>query len=261
MMLPMAGNNPKSLTHNPQPSSPAVLSWLGGHSQLVLLACLLLVGGTTAFITLIDLVEDGASRRFDERVLRAFRRPGNESQIIGPAWTEEVARDLTALGGIAVLTLLTAGVAGYLLIDRRYGSLLLLLGAVGGGLIFSTLLKHLFHRDRPRVVPQLSFSMTTSFPSGHSMLSAIAYVTLGALLARFVQRRLLKFYFLSMGLLLTFLVGISRIIMGVHWPTDVLAGWSAGLVWALLCWLVAQYLQHKRLVERAEDVTGPDEPA
>ena len=257
----MAGNNPESPFAEPALASTGVFSWLGGHSQIVLLACLLVIGGTTAFIALIDLVEDGASKRFDERVLRAFRRPGAESEIIGPAWTGEVARDLTALGGVAVLTLLTAGVAGYLLIDRRYGSLLLLLGAVMGGLVFSTLLKHLFHRDRPRVVPQLSYSMTTSFPSGHSMLSAIAYLTLGALLARFVQRRLLKFYFLSIGILLTFLVGISRIIMGVHWPTDVLAGWSAGLVWALLCWLVAQHLQRRRLVERAEDVTSPGETA
>jgi len=238
-------------TSNPALRSP--FSWLGAHSNTVLLACLLVVGGTTAFIAVADLVVDGASRRFDERVLRAFRQPGDESKIIGPAGTEEVARDLTALGGIAVVTLITMAVAGYLLIERRYGSLLLLLGSILGGLLFSTLLKHLFHRDRPNIVPRLSYVFTTSFPSGHSIMSAIVYLTLGTLLARFVQRRLLKFYFLSIALLLTFLVGLSRVVMGVHWPTDVLAGWSAGLVWALLCWLVARYLQHKRLVEQPEE--------
>jgi undecaprenyl-diphosphatase len=235
------------------PSVRNPISWLGAHSLTVLLACLLVVGGTTAFIALADLVEDGASRRFDEHVLRAFRQPGDESKIIGPAGTEEVARDFTALGGIAVVTLITMVVAGYLLIERRYGSLLLLLGAIVGGLIFCTLLKHFFHRDRPNIVPRLSYVFTTSFPSGHSVMSAIVYLTLGTLLARFVKRRLLKFYFLAVALLLTFLVGVSRVVMGVHWPTDVLAGWSAGLVWALLCWLVARYLQRKQVVEQAEE--------
>ncbi len=119
-------------------------------------------------------------------------------------------------------------------------------------------MKHLFHRDRPNIVPRLSYVFTTSFPSGHSVMSAIVYLTLGTLLARFVKRRLLKFYFLSMALLLTFLVGLSRVVMGVHWPTDVLAGWLAGLVWALLCWLVARYLQRKRLVERPEEAGAVD---
>ncbi len=122
------------MASNPAPRNP--FSWLGGHSHAVLLACLLVVGGTTAFISVADLVEDGASRRFDERVLRAFRQRGDESKIIGPPGTEELARDLTALGGIAFVSLITMAVAGYLLIDRRYGSLLLLLGSILGGLLF-----------------------------------------------------------------------------------------------------------------------------
>jgi undecaprenyl-diphosphatase len=243
----------------PTPSaSRNPLSWLGGHSQAVLLACLLLVGGITAFVAVADLVEDGASRRFDERVLRAFRRPDDPAKIIGPAWTEEAARDMTALGGVAVVTLITLAVTGYLLIERRYGSTLLLLGSILGGLVFCSLLKHLFHRDRPDIVPRFSYVFTTSFPSGHSVMSAIVYLTLGALLARFVERKRLKFYFLAIAMLITFLVGVSRVVMGVHWPTDVLAGWSAGLVWALFCWLVARYMQRKRLVERAEEPSPGD---
>jgi len=244
-------NPTRSASRNP-------LSWLGGHSQAVLLACLLLVGGITAFVAVADLVEDGASRRFDERVLRAFRRPDDPSKIIGPAWTEEAARDMTALGGVAVVTLITLAVTGYLLIEGRYGSTLLLLGSILGGLVFCSLLKHLFHRDRPDIVPRFSYVFTTSFPSGHSVMSAIVYLTLGALLARFVERKRLKFYFLAIAMLITFLVGVSRVVMGVHWPTDVLAGWSAGLVWALLCWLVARYMQRRRLVERAEEPSPGD---
>jgi undecaprenyl-diphosphatase len=118
-----------------------------------------------------------------------------------------------------------------------------------GGLILSHLLKNLFDRSRPEVVPYLSHPMTSSFPSGHSMLSAVVYLTLGSLLARLVRKRRLKLYFLTVALLLTFLVGASRVYVGVHWPTDVLAGWCGGLVWALLCSLAARRLQQRRAVE------------
>jgi undecaprenyl-diphosphatase len=90
------------------------------------------------------------------------------------------------------------------------------------------------------------------------MLSAVVYLTLGVLLARLVPQRVLKLYFLLMALFLTFIVGVSRVYMGVHYPTDVLAGWTAGLVWALLCFLVARYLQRRRLVERDVDPPNPE---
>ena len=102
-------------------------------------------------------------------------------------------------------------------------------------------MKALFLRPRPQVVPQLRAVVETSFPSGHAMNSAIIYLTLAALLARLVQPRALKVYFLALAMLMTFLVGLSRVYLGVHYPTDVLAGWTVGLAWASVCWLVEQH--------------------
>jgi undecaprenyl-diphosphatase len=108
------------------------------------------------------------------------------------------------------------------------------------------------------VVPHLSGAFTSSFPSGHSMLSATVYLTLGALLARLESRKRYKIYCVAVAVLLTGLVGVSRVYMGVHYPTDVLAGWCAGLAWAMLCWLAARYLQRRRLVESEAESDGKD---
>ena len=238
-MIPPSGNGP--------------ISWLAGHVNIVLVAVLLIVGGTWVFIELADEVREGDTQRFDDWAVRAMRHADDPSRPIGPHWLPEVGRDLTALGGVAVLSLTTAFVAGYLLIVRKYHAMWLVLGATLGGLLISTLLKHLIDRARPDLVPHLSHVYTSSFPSGHSMLSAVVYLTLGALLTRLASERRVKLYFLAAALLLTFLVGVSRVYMGVHYPTDVLAGWTAGLVWALLCWLVARYLQRRGAVEKDAD--------
>jgi undecaprenyl-diphosphatase len=109
-------------------------------------------------------------------------------------------------------------------------------------LIISIVLKDAFARPRPQLVPHLSYVTSYSFPSGHSMLSAIVYLTLGTLLSRLVKPLKIKMYIIGIALLLTFLVGISRVYAGVHYPTDVLAGWAAGLTWALVCLLAAHQL-------------------
>jgi undecaprenyl-diphosphatase len=217
----------------------------------LLLAVLLIVLGTWAFIELADEVTQGATQSFDEWAIRALRRPDNPAIPIGPAWLVDVMRDITALGGFAVLTLVIVIVSGFLLLHRTYHALWLILIAVLGGELLSTALKHLIGRPRPRVVEHLAAVHNPSFPSGHSMLSAIVYLTLGVLLARLLTNWPSRIYCLAVALLLTFLVGISRIYLGVHYPTDVLAGWTAGLVWATLCWLLAQYLQRRGKVEQS----------
>jgi undecaprenyl-diphosphatase len=227
----------------------AVFEWLGRHEFMVLLALLIVVAGTWGFVTLADVVLEGKTQSFDESVLRALRLPNDPAKPIGPAWMAEVGRDVTALGGVAVLGLATLAVAGFLLLDRKFAAMGFVLAAVASGLAVSSLLKACFARPRPDVVPHLSLVYSSSFPSGHSMMSAIVYLTLGTLLARMAVRRPLKVYFLTLAVILTGLVGCSRVYMGVHYPTDVLAGWTAGLVWATLCWLVARKLQRRGMIE------------
>jgi undecaprenyl-diphosphatase len=165
---------------------------------------------------------------------------------------EESERDFTALGGVAVMALLTCGAAGFLLLDRKKGAAVLVLVAVGGGLLLSSVLKRGFERPRPDLVPHGSYVYTSSFPSGHSTMAAATYLTLGALLARVQARRRIKVFLLGFAILITLLVGVSRVYLAVHWPTDVLAGWTLGGLWALICWLVARQLQRHGKVETAE---------
>jgi len=227
----------------------SLLEWLGGHGPVVLLAALLVVLGTWAFVEIADEVLEGETQDLDEWAVRRLRKPDNAAEPVGPEWLHEVGRDLTALGGVAFMTMTTLGVAGYLLLIRKFHAMWLVLIATTGGLILSTVLKAMFSRERPDV-PHLSYDFTSSFPSGHSMMAAVVYLTLGSLMTRLVENRIVKIYVLTLALLVTILVGVSRVYMGVHYPTDVLAGWTAGLVWALLCWLVARRLQIKGKVEK-----------
>jgi undecaprenyl-diphosphatase len=226
------------------------LEWIGRNELSVLVALLVCVLAIWIFVEVADEVTEGDTARFDEWAVRALRSSHDPARPIGPRWLAEVGRDLTALGGVAVLTLTTLAVAGYLWLRRMYGAMWLVLGATLGGLAVMTLLKSVFERPRPALVPHLSVVYSSSFPSGHSLLSATVFLTLGALLGRFVEDWRLRAYFLIVALLLTCFVGLSRVYMGVHYPTDVLAGWAAGLAWAIVCWLVTRVLQQRGAVER-----------
>ncbi len=229
----------------------AAARWLARHDLLVLLAELVVVAGLLAFLKLADAVGEGETQHFDETVLKALRDPSDPRKPVGPWWVEGVGRDLTALGGYTVLTLVTLATTGFLVMARKGHAAALLVLATLGGVGVSVLLKDYFARPRPTVVPALMEQVHSfSFPSGHSMMSAVVYLTLGALLDRFLEGRRLKLYCLFVSMLLTVLVGCSRVLLGAHYPTDVLAGWAAGLTWAVLCWVVARYLQKRGAVER-----------
>jgi undecaprenyl-diphosphatase len=224
-------------------------AWLGGHELAILLAVAGIAGGVWMFALLADEVMEGGTQGFDRKLLLAMRRPGDLAPLGSPA-IQESARDITALGSVVVLGLLTFITSTFLALDGKGRMALFVLGSVGSGLIAGTVLKDLFHRPRPDLVPHAAYVSTASFPSGHSMMSALTYLTLGALLARSQERRRLKAFFLLLAALLTLMVGISRVYLGVHWPTDVLAGWTAGAVWAMMSWLVARWLQGRRNLER-----------
>jgi undecaprenyl-diphosphatase len=229
----------------------AAWHWLTHRDLIVLVAVLVAVVSVLAFLKVADAVVDGQTRRFDETILRACRDPSDASRPIGPWWTAEVARDITALGGVTVLTLVTLVTTGFLLMAGKRHAAALLLAAAGSGALLGSLLKDYFERRRPEVVPHLMEVRSASFPSGHSMMSTVVYLTIGALLDRFVEGRRLKLYCLAVALFLTLVIGCSRVFLGVHYPTDVLGGWSAGLTWAVVCWLAARYLQKRGAVERA----------
>ena len=224
------------------------LTWLGAHEKTVLIALACIVAGVWGFALLADEVEGGGTQAFDRKVLLAFRH-SDTLEPLGSRPVQEAARDITALGGVAVLTLVTAIAAGFLALDGKKHMALFVCASVLGGLGAGTILKDVFQRSRPDLVPYSAYASGTSFPSGHSMMSAVTYLTLGALLARSQERKRLKAYFLLVAIFLTLAVGVTRVYLGVHWPTDVLAGWTAGAVWALLCWLTARRLQTRRTLE------------
>ncbi|WP_454917462.1 phosphatase PAP2 family protein [Xanthobacter sediminis] len=205
-----------------------------------------------AFVEIADEVMDGEAGGLDRGILLALREPGNLSDPLGPPWFEEMMRDFTALGSTGVLTLITAAVLVFLLLTQKRHAALLVAVSVAGGTLLSQVMKWGFDRPRPDLVPHGMAVYTQSFPSGHAMLSAIVYLTLGALLARTQARTRVKVFLLAMAAAVTVIVGVSRIYLGVHWPTDVLGGWMLGAGWAALCWLLMLWLQ------RAGDVEGDE---
>jgi undecaprenyl-diphosphatase len=221
------------------------------RAELTLVVTVFIVGGGLwGFVGLAEEVNEGETENFDRAIILALRNPLDLSDPLGPTWFEEAMRDVTALGGTTVLTLITAAVIGFLLLVRKWGAALLVFASVAGGSAIGSLLKLFFERSRPDLVPHGAQVYTASFPSNHAMLSAVTYLTLGALLARLEVDRRVKGYILLVSVLLTVIVGMSRVYLGVHWPTDVLAGWSLGAAWAMAVWLVALWLQRRGKVEQ-----------
>jgi undecaprenyl-diphosphatase len=205
--------------------------------------------GIWAFLAIASEMREGDTQSFDRSILLAMRSRSDSQEPLGPPWFQEAARDVTALGGVTVLALVTALVCGFLVMERKARTAGFLLLAVVSGQLVAQGLKGVYGRPRPDVAPHGVVVYSSSFPSGHSMMSAATYLTLGALLARSHSQRRVKVYVLSVAAFLTAAVGVSRVYLAVHWPTDVAAGWAAGAAWAALCWTVARFLQMRRQIE------------
>lgn len=206
----------------------------------VVLAILLGVFGFVA-----DEVIEGDTLTFDRAVTLMLRDGGDIMNPIGPPWLEEAGRDITSLGSFSVLGLVVVLVLIGLLLVRRPLTACYVTFAVMTGTILSTVFKQIFDRPRPEMLEAMRV-FTSSFPSGHATISAVVYLTLGALVAGLCADRRLAALCLATGVFLTLIVGMSRVYLGVHYPTDVLAGWSLGAAWALLCWVGANLLGLQR---------------
>ncbi len=202
-----------------------------------------------AFIELAEEMVEGDSMRFDEWLLMLFRSAADPALPLGPAWLREIMRDITALGSIFVLSLVTIASLGFLMLAHNRRAALLVLVAVAGGMLLSTALKAGFDRPRPDAVLHMTQVYSASFPSGHALVSAVVYLTLGALIAATQESTALKLYSLGLCAFVTVIVGVSRVYLGVHWPTDVLAGWALGASWAMACWSVMVWLQRRGTIE------------
>lgn len=219
---------------------------------VVLLGALAVLILALSFLKLASEVLEGETRAFDEDIIRALRRPDNPATPIGPAWLRAAALDITALGSPTILGLGVVGVMGYLSLQGMYRVSLFIFVASCGGWVLNWALKLAFSRPRPDLVPHLREVASMSFPSGHALTSAAVCLTLGVLLMRIARGRITKFYCLAVAMLVTLLVGVSRVYLGVHYPTDVLAGWLIGLSWAILCWVTEVALERRAGLKREQ---------
>lgn len=217
---------------------------------LIVFGSIGLIAALLLFVAIADEVREEEHLPIENAIMRAFRT-GDPPRPIGPHWVADAARDVTALGSVAVLSGIVALTVGYLWLSRRRAAAVFVTIVSLGGLGVNAVLKATFDRERPDIVLRLVEIDSFSFPSGHAMSSATIYLTLAVLLTRLASQRRRKLYILGAALLLTLAVGFSRVFLGVHYPSDVIAGWAAGLAWAQLCWLVAHWIGRRRLARAA----------
>ena len=212
----------------------------------VLVALFLAAGALWIFEEVQDRFTSDKARRIDTAILLTFRTSSDPTDPLGPKWVEELARDITALGSLGVLTLVIAVTVLFLFIARRQNRAWMVLAATLGGIAATLTFKTAFARPRPDFPLHDVFVYSSSFPSGHAVMAAVTYLTLGALIAHEFQNVLFKAYVMLVALAVTLLVGLSRVYLGVHWPSDVLGGWSLGAAWALVCWAAAEWFAKRK---------------
>ncbi|WP_142849759.1 phosphatase PAP2 family protein [Telmatospirillum sp. J64-1] len=235
-------------------------AFAGRQDRKILLlfgVALLAVMAAMVFVAITDEVTEGGGNELDQLVLFHLRVNGDPAHLVGPHWLVTAAQDITALGSFTVVYLFSAIAIFFLMLARRFRAALLVAVSVGGGTVLSIMLKDVFSRARPDIAWHVVETATASFPSSHATSAAVAYLTLGALLARMTPRLRLKLFIMGTAILLTVMIGLTRIYLGVHWLSDVVAGWALGAAWALLCWTVTLWLQTRIRIARPPP---PEEP-
>lgn len=231
------------------------------RAEFAALSALLVIAvALMTFAEVADDMTEADGQAFDAAVLAAMRPFADDpGRPWGPWWLPEAAADLTSLGGISVLGLLAVVAVGFLLIQRKRLSALLLVLGLAGGVLLSEGLKAIFERERPPAQYQAVETLNASFPSGHALLSTVFYLTLGVMLTRAFPQKRLKAYALGVGLLFALTVGATRIYLGAHWASDVFAGWSVGAAWAMALWLAAYGVERmqKRHHSALQDAPTP----
>lgn len=215
------------------------------------------IAGYAVFIATASAVNAGWTADVDRMLFLSLRDGSDIGDPIGPLWFEETAAEITALGGYPALILIAGLVVGALVLLRRFGAALFLMLSLIGGTILSSGLKQLFSRPRPDLVDHLDRTFTLSFPSGHATMSMLALLTLAAIASRFVPSRSFRVYAVLSAIIVSMLIGISRVYLGVHWPSDVVAGWALGIGWAGTTWLAADAITQRA---RSDAPLGRSEP-
>lgn len=232
--------------------------WLRRIDSWLLIAFLALAGATAIFLHLASEMVEGDTLKFDRWLLRSLRSATDAGVPAGPGWLNAAMVEITALGGTTVLTLVTLFAGAVLLARRKWALALFVMGTIAVAATANSALKDLFLRDRPNIVPHLVEVSSASFPSGHAMNSATVYLTLAALLAAAERSWRVRAVLMGGAVGLTLLIGFSRVYLGVHWPTDVLAGWTVGAAWAVASALIAHRLQQADRLEGAGTEIAPD---
>lgn len=183
------------------------------------------------FTLVVLAVERGASARIDEAGL-LFWRAIPDLRPRGPGWLLEGVRDVTALGGVLLRNLFALAAIAALLFMRLRREAVLLAGTIVSGWVVDSAIKHFIGRPRPTIVPHLTDAAGTSFPSGHSFNSAVVYIAIALAFAAMSSRHSVRATIVVAAMLLSLLIAFSRVWLGVHYPSDVIAGWLGGAGWA-----------------------------
>lgn len=190
----------------------------------LVVGCLLIVLGFVGWLV-------PSAHALGSHVLLAMRNPVDPAQLLGPHWLQEALRDFMGLGGEGVMVLFIAGGLGTLWLAGRPREAFWFLGDVIGAFVIASVLKHVLARPRPELIPHDAYTFTASFPSGHTMMATVVWLWLALVLGEAIGKRAARAWLVAGALVIAFLVGASRVYMGVHWPSDVVESWGLGITW------------------------------